>query len=103
MNKRGSKNRSIGFIETSIPPPIGKGCLGPAQVSALAGVNADLFAFIDEGWDLDNEAGFKLGGLGDAGCSGRLQARLGLHDFQLNRRRKLDAYRVAIVVADLDL
>ncbi len=40
--------------------------LGAAHVGAFGGVDADLFALVDEGRHLDDEAGFSFGGLGDA-------------------------------------
>jgi hypothetical protein len=42
---------------------------GAAEVGALAGVDADLFALVDEGGNLDDKAGFGLGRFCDAGCS----------------------------------
>lgn len=39
--------------------------LGAAHVGAFGGVDADLFALVNEGRNLDDEAGFRLGGLGD--------------------------------------
>ncbi len=74
-----------------------------AHVSAFARVDADFFAFVDEGGNLDDEAGLGLGGLGDAGGSGRFQAGLGFDDRQLDRRGQVDADSLAVVVADLDL
>ena len=50
-------------------------CCGPNQKSvgafevlAFSGINADDFTFINEGWHLDNDAGFEGGGLGHVGC-----------------------------------
>jgi len=44
--------------------------LRAALVGAFAGVDADLFAFVDEGGNLNDEAGLGLGGLADAGGGG---------------------------------
>lgn len=40
---------------------------GAGHVGALGGVDPNLLAFVDEGWNLDDEAGFGLRGLGDGG------------------------------------
>ena len=45
--------------------------LRAAEVGAYAGVNADFFALVDEGRNLDYQPGFELGGLGDAGGGGQ--------------------------------
>ncbi len=74
-----------------------------AKVCAVAGVHADLLAFVDEGRNLDHEAGFRLGGLGNAGGSGRLKARLGLENSQFDRRGQLDAHCLTVVITHLDL
>jgi hypothetical protein len=77
--------------------------LRAAHVGAFGGVDADLFAFVDEGRDLDDEAGFHLGGLGDRAGGGGLEAGFGFDDGELDEGGQLDADRVAVVVADLDL
>src|ERR1039457_2239837 len=53
--------------------------LRATEISALAGVNADFFALIDEGRDLDYQSGFGLGGVGYAGCSCGLEGRVCLN------------------------
>src|SRR6516164_8248890 len=72
--------------------------LGAAEVGAFAGVDADLLAFVDEGRHLDDEAGFRLGGLGDARRSRGLEAGLRLDDREFHKRGQLDADCVAVVV-----
>ena len=77
--------------------------LRAAEVGAFAGVYADFFAFVDEGWDLNYEAGLHFGGLGDAGGGGGLEAGLGFDDGELDGGGQVDADCVSVVVADLDL
>jgi hypothetical protein len=62
-----------------------------AEVGSFAGVDANLFAFVDEGRNLDDEAGFELGRLGDAGGGCGLDAGLGLDDGQLDGAGQVDA------------
>src|ERR1039458_8779166 len=77
--------------------------LRAAEVCAFAGVDADFFSFVDEGGHLDDEAGLGFGGLGDAGGGGRLEARFGFDDGQLDGGGQVDAHGLAVMVADLDL
>src|SRR6266568_282332 len=58
--------------------------LRAAEVGAFAGVYADLLTFVDEGGNLNHEAGLGLGRLGDAGSRGGLQAWLGFDDFEFD-------------------
>src|SRR5664279_1333055 len=51
---------------------------GARQVGTVGGVNPDLIAFVDERRHIHDQPGFRLGRLGDAAGSGRLQSRLGL-------------------------
>src|SRR5271163_647945 len=74
-----------------------------AEVGAFAGVDADFFAFVDEGRDLDDETGFEFGRLGDAGGCGGLDAGLGFDDGELDSAGQVDADGHAVEVADLDL
>ena len=77
--------------------------LGAAQVGAFTGVDANFFSFVDEGWNLDHEAGFGLGGFGDAGGCRRLQSRLGFDDFEVDGLRQFNSHRLAIEIAHVNL
>src|SRR5690348_16455073 len=74
-----------------------------AEVSAFAGIDADLFAFVDEGRDLDDKTGFSFGGLSDAGGGGRFEARLGLDYGEFDEAWGLNADRSTVKVANRDL
>jgi hypothetical protein len=76
--------------------------LSPAHVCAFGGIHADLLALVDEGRNLDDEAGFELGGLGDGRGCGRLDAGLGLDNRHLDDERQFDTYGLAVVEADGD-
>ena len=52
---------------------------------------------------MHGDAGLHLGGLGDAGGSGALQSRLGLHHFHLHRRRQLHPDGLALEELHLEL
>jgi len=78
--KQAMSSEKSAFMKATIMPRIVQAAielscpasLRAAEVSALAGVDANLFAFVDEGGHLDDEAGFGPGGLADAGGGGRL-------------------------------
>src|SRR6266567_5413909 len=76
--------------------------LSAAQISAFAGIHADLLAFIDERRHLHHQPGLELGGLGDAGSSSRLEPRLCLYDGQFHGSRQLNAHSLAVMVTHLD-
>ena len=75
---------------------------GAGHVGAFGGVDADFFAFVDERRDLDDEAGFGGGGLGDGAGGGGLDAGLGLDDGHLDDGGELDADGLAVVEGDGD-
>src|ERR1700712_888211 len=76
--------------------------LCPGHVRAFGGVDANLFAFVDEGWDLDDEAGFRGSGLRDGAGGGGLDAWLGLDYRHFDEGWKLDADGLAVVAGDFD-
>src|SRR4051794_5332523 len=71
-----------------------------AEVGPVAGVDLDLLARGDEERDGDLGAGLELGRLRAAGRPVALQARLGVLDDELDRGRKLDVERRALVDGD---
>src|SRR6188472_2889538 len=81
----------------------GGGLLDALDVRAGRGVDADPLALADKGGDLDDEAGFHLGGLADVGDRGALDGGLRLHDRHLDGQRELDAHRPPLVHLDLEL
>ena len=68
-----------------------------AQVLAGAGVDGDDFADADERRHGDLQAGLQHGRLVLGGGGGALHGRLGLDHLQLDRRRQLEAQRLAFV------
>ena len=76
--------------------------LSALHVLAGAGVNADLFALVDEDRNSDLRAGFQGSWLGYVGCSVASYTRLGLGDDQLNKVWSLAAKDRAFVRKNFD-
>src|SRR5438034_1167846 len=76
---------------------------GAFLVGAFGGVDADLFAFGDEGRDLYHQAGFHLRRLGHVGYRGALEPGFGFHYGHIDGGRQFHADRVALVELDMYL
>jgi TusA-related sulfurtransferase len=75
--------------------------LTAAEVGAVAGVDLDLGAGLEEQRHLDLGAGLERGRLGAAGGAVALQARLGVRDLEDDRRGQLDVQHGAVVGATI--
>jgi len=75
---------------------------GPAQISTLAGIDLDLFAFVNERRHLHHQAGLRFGGFSHARSRRRLESRLGLDNGKLDGAGS-SMPTAAVVIADLDL
>src|SRR5690242_19291718 len=72
-----------------------------SEVRAVAGVDLDLGALLEEQRDVDRRAGLEGRRLGAAGRAVALQARLGVGDLEDDRRGQLDVEHAAVVGGDL--
>src|SRR5689334_7671384 len=75
---------------------------GAFLISAFASADANLLAFIDEGWNLHHQSGFELGGLGDVGDACAFETRLRFYHLEIHRWRQLDADRLAFIKLHVD-
>src|SRR5215468_6613366 len=72
------------------------------DVTAFSRVHANLLALLDEGGDLNGDAGFELRRLAYVADRGALDLRLGLDDDQRDDLRNFDADRRAFVKVHID-
>src|SRR6267154_580215 len=73
------------------------------DVRAVVGVDLDLLAGVDEGWDLDDQACFRFCGLERGRHRGVPDVGIGFGHGKHDRRRQLDADRLVVVEHDLDV
>ena len=73
------------------------------EISSFGGIDANLFALVDERRDLHDDSGFSLCGFGHAGCSCALQARFGFNNLEIHGLGQFNAYGFAVKEFNFDL